>query len=785
MAPDERTPSSQPTSTGLAPIEPGGEISLAAVSDRAREAIVRSYRIVKVPDYFLDEWLPLLGPSRWLAVLAFRQLAFIHKCKEKTGQQPAQTTYRELARWAGQSRPQMHKLLKTPGLLTWFVEPEEGALGEHPGSRSERRTYLVRIEVPLTPSDQARLQAHLAAHPAADDESWLQTLHGALAAKKSKAPPKASLPKRPKSIQSMVRELRDPDRPLPEEIDWACDELLERWQTQNFGQVSHYFIKRWLPDLTPGLGCLMIWLRRHANRQAEAEVGRLASVTWTDLAQAAGVSPKSVRRWFADQERYPHTLLFVQPIPSFAAIGEIEGLTPEGLTVANQHLALTSTTVVRHNLRVGDLVQATAERRDGRLQALTLQLADGSESPHAFTERSLGFDVKLTEPIHAEDQPLYRSLLEGQGREPHEAGVLPANVSVFQQGSKLSAGARDRPKVDNHETDVDNHPLEVDSQSAEVDIPGAEIDNGPTAVDQRSPKRDNVRPRVDKEGTSVDALRGVSRGFEDSDQIRHEEQLQHVGISNCNAPHPDDGADVVVLLPHSDWNIEGILTQAAIPKRDKARILGDRNGASEHFLAWLLWSLATSTIEAPVVHAVSRVKGAERPPDEYIKLAAVAPATLGAWIRDDAHREPYEFRESIRSLRRNDALQRLDGLGCSAVGGGEASDSLVNDEEPGEGAVLEADRKLDAPINERGVTARRAWEAALGQLQADLPRAVYDTWVRDIELERFDEPDTLIVGVANSYARDWLEDRLSSTARRVLTGIVGRPVDLVFTVSSQ
>jgi hypothetical protein len=45
--------------------------------------------------------------------------------------------------------------------------------------------------------------------------------------------------------------------------------------------------------------------------------------------------------------------------------------------------------------------------------------------------------------------------------------------------------------------------------------------------------------------------------------------------------------------------------------------------------------------------------------------------------------------------------------------------------------------------------------------------------------------DTLILGVANSYARDLLQDRLSSTARRVLAGIAGRPVDIVFTVSSQ
>ena len=781
MAPDERTPSSQQQSPGLAPIDSGGEVSLAAVSDRAREAIVRSYRIVKVPDYFLDQWLPLLGPSRWLAVLAFRQLAFVHKCNDKTGQQPSQTTYRELSKWSGQSRPQMHKLLRSPGLLTWFVEPEEGTLGEHPGSRSERRTYLVRIEVPLTPTDQARLQSFLEANRAPDDEGWLKTLHGALAAKKAKAPPKGSLPKRAKSIQKMVQELRDPAQPLPEEIDWACDELLERWQTQNFGQVTHYFIKKWLPDLTPGLGCLMIWSRRHANRQPETMIGRLASVGWTDLAQAVGVSSKSVRRWFTDQERYPHTLLFVQPIPSYAGAGEIEQLSPEGLTIAGERLALTPATLVRHNLRVGDFVQATAERRDGTFQALKLQLAEEMDIARTFTETDLIFDVKLTDPIHADDQPYYRALLESQVTSPDEPAFLQANVPLADQRPK-AAKKEEGTKVDKPRTILDSRAAEVDPLATELDIAGAEVDNHRTAVNVPAASGDNLRPSVDNPGTSVDALRGVLRGYEDSTENAVEEQLRLPRSPSPNGDHPHESAQEVAVVPHLQWDIEQILTQAAIPKRDKAVMLAKREDSSQKLVAWLLWSLATSSIDAPVLHAVSRVKRGEPPPDEFMKLAGVPPFTLGAWIRDDAAGRPYEFRQSIRNLRRNDALQRLSDLGCAISVGVDIGDTWDDTDDPEQGEEAEADARLDAPVNERGMTARQAWEAVMGQLQAELPRAVYDTWVRHIELERFDAPDTIVLGVANDYARDWLEDRLSSTARRVLIGVVGRPLDVEFAV---
>jgi chromosomal replication initiator protein len=78
----------------------------------------------------------------------------------------------------------------------------------------------------------------------------------------------------------------------------------------------------------------------------------------------------------------------------------------------------------------------------------------------------------------------------------------------------------------------------------------------------------------------------------------------------------------------------------------------------------------------------------------------------------------------------------------------------------------------------------RLWQAALGQLQMEMPRAKFDTWVRDAELLSY-EDGTFIIGVPNAYAKDWLEDRLLSTVKRVLTGIQGRTVEVRFVVWSE
>ena len=79
------------------------------------------------------------------------------------------------------------------------------------------------------------------------------------------------------------------------------------------------------------------------------------------------------------------------------------------------------------------------------------------------------------------------------------------------------------------------------------------------------------------------------------------------------------------------------------------------------------------------------------------------------------------------------------------------------------------------------MNAERHWQAARGQLQMEMPRAAYDTWVRDAEFLTY-EDGTFVIGVKNAYARDWLQDRLLSTVKRILTGIMGRTVDVNFVV---
>jgi chromosomal replication initiator protein len=79
------------------------------------------------------------------------------------------------------------------------------------------------------------------------------------------------------------------------------------------------------------------------------------------------------------------------------------------------------------------------------------------------------------------------------------------------------------------------------------------------------------------------------------------------------------------------------------------------------------------------------------------------------------------------------------------------------------------------------MNAHQAWQNLIGQLQSEMAKASFDTWVRSAELVNF-EDNVFTIGVHNAYARDWLESRLSSSITRYLTGYMNEKVDVKFVV---
>jgi chromosomal replication initiator protein len=85
------------------------------------------------------------------------------------------------------------------------------------------------------------------------------------------------------------------------------------------------------------------------------------------------------------------------------------------------------------------------------------------------------------------------------------------------------------------------------------------------------------------------------------------------------------------------------------------------------------------------------------------------------------------------------------------------------------------------PATTPRVDARQIWQAALGELQLQMTKATFDTWLKGTYAIAY-EDGTFIIGTHSTYAKEWLENRLATQIKRTLCGLLGRSVEVKFVV---
>jgi hypothetical protein len=77
-----------------------------------------------------------------------------------------------------------------------------------------------------------------------------------------------------------------------------------------------------------------------------------------------------------------------------------------------------------------------------------------------------------------------------------------------------------------------------------------------------------------------------------------------------------------------------------------------------------------------------------------------------------------------------------------------------------------------------------AWINTLEQLQTNLPKTQFDTWVRDTEIISFVD-GVVTVGARNAYTQDWLSSRLTNDIEQLLGVALGQPIHVRFGITDQ
>ncbi|MCA9989300.1 MAG: chromosomal replication initiator protein DnaA [Anaerolineales bacterium] len=77
-----------------------------------------------------------------------------------------------------------------------------------------------------------------------------------------------------------------------------------------------------------------------------------------------------------------------------------------------------------------------------------------------------------------------------------------------------------------------------------------------------------------------------------------------------------------------------------------------------------------------------------------------------------------------------------------------------------------------------------AWKATLGQLEMQMTRATFDTWLKGSSVAKH-SGTAYVIRVRNDYARDWLTHRLHDTIVRTLSAVLEAPATVSFTVKEE
>jgi len=75
--------------------------------------------------------------------------------------------------------------------------------------------------------------------------------------------------------------------------------------------------------------------------------------------------------------------------------------------------------------------------------------------------------------------------------------------------------------------------------------------------------------------------------------------------------------------------------------------------------------------------------------------------------------------------------------------------------------------------------AHNLWEIALAELQLQVTRPNYETWLKDTVGLRFDN-GSFVVGAPNDFATEWLSTKLRPLIAKTLSSIIGHPVEVIF-----
>jgi hypothetical protein len=538
------------------------EFDLGVLHDSLRNILLEPERVVRIPVYFL-RWLPYVGARTVFLAAALWQVHYLSSGGKPSGGNPRVSACAEqVCQWAGLSRAQFFRCLKSGGALGWFASKRETDCEIDKRSGRTRKTankYLL-YHLPLTPGDAEDLKTYLLGNGIQEDPRG--TLQAALEVDPRqilqyplRQPPDgfASMTPHYLSVHGVVGELLG--KRLDGELSDLADSLAERLQgSADFILVSWYFLKHWLPRLGHDAAMWVLVLRNLCY--FNEATGEMRDEVWIEggyeaIAARLGLTnPRQTATWF-----------------------------PAVIERGRQKETLTQSS------------QTERDRRQRFQELLGLFINRIGYRTNASGSFAWKFKVARSDPLTPEDARLQKTASALLAR-AEDAGVLedlftwlegadPGDLAAYTKSNACFETLEIDPTLDLRLTQASN----ACSETHKVRLNACfETLEGET-------------------NTCFETLLKILKSVKDSENQKDTFHHQDTEPDPANADL--EKAVVAVINTDGNWSLEKLL-QRADPKNKQA-LLSQENSAVP-FVSWILHGAAQESIQNPYSLAIARLR---------------------------------------------------------------------------------------------------------------------------------------------------------------------------------
>lgn len=200
-------------------------------------------------------------------------------------------------------------------------------------------------------------------------------------------------------------------------------------------------------------------------------------------------------------------------------------------------------------------------------------------------------------------------------------------------------------------------------------------------------------------------------------------------------------------------------------------------------LSWVMYAESPlgKGIRSASIHAAARIKSGEKCPEFLFRVNKKDKDDGDAWTAwERANEEWIQRLEELQSESLHGWTAGRNGPPNAKLFRGKFAEQV---EQAGDCADADGDVAAEAePEPAHDARAIEIWSTSLTELQLQMTKATFDTWVKPAFAIAYDrERAELVIGVRNPYAKQWLENRLYGMIERTVRHVVGIATQIKFT----